>query len=154
MKRITPIIFVCSLAIRVLAQQGASAAPTYCAQATALQTANVAFSRLSDVSAPTYPKAHIAAYDKVIVAMRALESMLKGDQKAIMTANRKQTEKLRATAAKAKTATEQTQREIAVLIDGSSVALKSLEAIDKLYPVIDAACGTNVGNRNLKLKIK
>ena len=125
---------------------GASKA-TFCREAEALQTALVLRNRLSDPNAPTYPKAHVAAIDGILKAQAGLEAKLSGDQKAILTAERKQTQKMRAAVAKGKTSTEQTQNAMAVLLDFTPQSTKALEAVTKLYPAIDKTCGTKLARR-------
>lgn len=124
-----------------------AAKATFCREAETLQAALVVRNRLTDPSAPTYPKAHVAALDGILKAQVGLEAKLSGDQKAILTAERKQTQKIRAAVAKGKTSAEQTQNAMAVLLDSTPQSTKALEAVTKLYPAIDKACGTKLSGR-------
>ena len=124
-----------------------AAKPTYCPEAAALQAALVVRDRLSDPNAPTYPKAHVAALDGILKTQKALEAKLSGDQKAILSAERKQTQKILAAVAKGKTSTEQTQNAMVVFLDSNPQATKALEAVAKLYPAIDKACATKLVGR-------
>ncbi len=96
----------------------------------------------------SYPKANVSSFDAIIKAQKSLEAKLTGNDKAIMTAERKQTEKIRAAVAKAKTKVEQTQNEMAVRVDFTPGLIKAGEAYSKLYPAIDKACGTNILGRH------
>lgn len=120
---------------------------TFCREAKSLQVALLARDRLTDPSAPTYPKAHVAALDGLLRAQAGLEAKLSGDQKAILTAERKQTAKMRTAVAKGKTAMEQTQNAMQVLLDTTPQSTKALEAVTKLYPAIDKVCGTKLAGR-------
>jgi hypothetical protein len=145
MRRRIPHFFLSFALLSIIAAAGpaSGATPTYCAEAKALQAADRARSKL-DQGDTTYPKKNVAAWDALIKAQKALEFKLSGDQKAIMTAERRQTEKIRDAVAKAKTATAQAQNEAAVRTDFTPQLTKATEAYTKLYPAIDRACGTKI----------
>ena len=152
MHRFAPSVVVLALAAAgclfgVSDPASGAAKATFCPEAASLQVAIVARDRLTDPNSPTYPKAHVAALDGIIKAQVGLEGKLSGDQKAILIAERKQTQKMRTAVAKGKTATEQTQNAVAVLLDSTPQSTKALEAVSKLYPAIDKVCGTKLVGR-------
>lgn len=123
-----------------------AAAKPKCELAKAVQKAQNSLTKIAEAN-PDPVKGYLAGTDNVINAMKALEASLTGDQKAIMTAVRKQQEKIRRAVAKAPKGSNLAEPAVAVMTDFTPQAAKASEAFDKLYPAIDNACGTQLGGR-------